>query len=107
VLYSGHSDGSHEAFAVLGLDRWPIIVLVLLIALVIFGPKRLPELGQALGRAINEFRHATTAVDDEVRSLGSPRPGPAPTTEGDGSGEREGAEVGPAASAPGRSDSAS
>ena len=40
-------------------DHWVLIVILLLIALVVFGPKRLPELGQSLGRALNEFRSAT------------------------------------------------
>ena len=43
-------------------DHWPLILLVLLVALVIFGPKRLPELGQSLGRALNEFRHASQST---------------------------------------------
>ena len=32
------------------------IIIVLVIALAIFGPKRLPELGKSLGKGINEFR---------------------------------------------------
>ncbi|HWC49313.1 MAG TPA: twin-arginine translocase TatA/TatE family subunit [Solirubrobacterales bacterium] len=32
------------------------IFLVLLVALIVFGPKKLPELGKSLGRGINEFR---------------------------------------------------
>jgi sec-independent protein translocase protein TatA len=32
------------------------IVIVLLIALVVFGPKRLPELGRSLGKGIHEFK---------------------------------------------------
>lgn len=32
------------------------ILVVLIIALVVFGPKRIPELGKSLGRGINEFR---------------------------------------------------
>ncbi len=40
------------------------LLLILLIALVVFGPKRLPELGRALGRALREFRRAS----DEFRS---------------------------------------
>lgn len=34
----------------------PEIIIVLVIALIIFGPKRLPELGNSLGRGIREFR---------------------------------------------------
>ncbi|MDA8394931.1 MAG: twin-arginine translocase TatA/TatE family subunit [Candidatus Dormibacteraeota bacterium] len=56
------------------IDHWPLILLVLLVALVIFGPKRLPELGQSLGRAINEFRHASqSALGDPP--LSPPQPG--------------------------------
>ena len=56
------------------IDHWPLILLVLLVALVIFGPKRLPELGQSLGRAINEFRHASkSALGDPPSS--PPQPG--------------------------------
>ena len=40
------------------------LLLVLVIALLVFGPKRLPELGRALGRAMREFRRAS----DEFRS---------------------------------------
>ncbi|MFQ5829888.1 MAG: twin-arginine translocase TatA/TatE family subunit [Candidatus Methylomirabilia bacterium] len=40
------------------------LILIFLIALMVFGPKRLPELGRALGRAMREFRRAS----DEFRS---------------------------------------
>ncbi len=35
------------------------LILILIIALVIFGPSRLPDLGRSLGESINEFRNAT------------------------------------------------
>lgn len=41
------------------------LAIVLIIALVIFGPKRLPELGRSLGRGINEFRHSISGSSDE------------------------------------------
>lgn len=51
-----------------GLSVWEILV-VMLVALVIFGPKRLPELGKALGRGLAEFRKASndlrTAIESE------------------------------------------
>ncbi len=37
------------------------LVLILVIALVIFGPSKLPEMGKALGRTMNEFRRASAA----------------------------------------------
>jgi TatA/E family protein of Tat protein translocase len=60
-----------KAGAVFG-DHWFYIVILLLVALVVFGPKRLPELGQSLGKAINEFRHATQSAGEELKSVTSP-----------------------------------
>ncbi len=47
----------------------PELVLILVIALVVFGPGKLPEVGKALGRGIQEFRRATSAVmaDEPVK----------------------------------------
>jgi len=39
----------------------------LVIALVIFGPKKLPEIGSALGKGIREFRKSTQAIEDQVK----------------------------------------
>jgi sec-independent protein translocase protein TatA len=41
------------------------IVVVLIIALVVFGPKRLPELGRSLGRGIREFRGSLGGSDED------------------------------------------
>lgn len=41
------------------------IVLVLVIALIVFGPRRLPEIGQALGKSIREFRDASSEITRE------------------------------------------
>ncbi len=42
------------------------LILILIIALVIFGPSRLPELGRSLGQSINEFKNATRELTDPV-----------------------------------------
>ena len=42
---------------------WELMVIAV-VALIIFGPKRLPEIGQALGRGIREFRSAVKDVTD-------------------------------------------
>lgn len=52
-----------------------LLGLLILLALVVFGPKRLPELGASLGRAIQEFRRASTQAASEIRAaadLGPP-----------------------------------
>jgi sec-independent protein translocase protein TatA len=41
------------------------IIIVLVIVLVIFGPKRLPDLGRSLGRGMREFKDSVTGKDDD------------------------------------------
>ena len=48
--------------------HWFYIVGLLVIVLIIFGPGRLPELGGAVGKAMKEFRKATTELTDSVTS---------------------------------------
>lgn len=67
---------------------WPEIVFILILALLVFGPKRLPEVGRTLGRGLREFRRATSelkrTVNTEISTLESmadPEP-KAPTTAG-------------------------
>ena len=45
----------------------PGLVLILVIALIVFGPNKLPELGRAVGRTLKEFKSATKnlTLDDE------------------------------------------
>jgi TatA/E family protein of Tat protein translocase len=41
------------------------VVLILIIALIVLGPGRLPEVGAALGKTIREFRQASTQITEE------------------------------------------
>jgi len=41
------------------------IIIVLVIVLVIFGPKRLPDLGRSLGKGMREFKDSVTGGDDD------------------------------------------
>jgi TatA/E family protein of Tat protein translocase len=68
----------------------PELLIILTIALIIFGPRKLPELGRSLGRSLGEFRRASNelrnTLDEEIRmeeikserKPDAPRPVPAP-----------------------------
>lgn len=64
--------------------HWVWIALILLMVLIIFGPGRLPELGGAVGKAMREFRKATSDLTNEVTNAAqaakSEPPAPTPTT---------------------------
>lgn len=50
----------------MGPIGWQELVIVLIIALVIFGPKRLPEIGKSLGKGIKEFKKSTTELQEQI-----------------------------------------
>ncbi len=45
----------------------PSLILILIVALLIFGPSKLPEIGKAAGNSLREFKNATRGIisDDE------------------------------------------
>jgi len=43
------------------------LIIVLVIVLILFGPGRLPDIGNAIGRGIREFRKASTEIEDSIR----------------------------------------
>ena len=45
------------------------IIIVLVIVLLIFWPKRLPDLGRSLGRGMREFKDSVTGKDDDEKQL--------------------------------------
>jgi sec-independent protein translocase protein TatA len=48
-----------------GSIGWQGLVVILIILLLVFGPKRLPEMGRSLGRGLREFKDSVTNKDDE------------------------------------------
>jgi Tat protein translocase TatB subunit len=56
------------------------ILVILVVALVVLGPKRLPEAGRQIGRFVSEVRHWSSAVQAEIRDVidaeGEPQPPP-------------------------------
>ena len=55
------------------------LVIILVIALLVLGPGKLPEVGSALGKSIREFRKAATDVQDATR-LDAPQRSPETST---------------------------
>jgi sec-independent protein translocase protein TatA len=47
------------------------LVIILVVVLVIFGPKRLPDLGRSLGKGMREFKDSVTGKDKEHEQLDS------------------------------------
>jgi TatA/E family protein of Tat protein translocase len=49
----------------------PEMIIIMVIALIVFGPRKLPELGRSLGRSLNEFKRASnelrSTLEEEVR----------------------------------------
>lgn len=43
------------------------LIVVLVIALIVFGPRRLPEVGRTIGKSLREFRRASEELKDELR----------------------------------------
>jgi sec-independent protein translocase protein TatA len=67
------------------------LAIVLIIALVVFGPKRLPELGRSLGKGIREFRGSLSGESHEPEQRETIEPPPLPV-EKSGEGETVGHE---------------
>ena len=58
------------------------LLVLLLVALLVFGPKRLPELGRSLGRGMREFKDSVSGkIDDEDESEDFELPPAAPDDE--------------------------
>jgi len=57
------------------------IVVIQVVVLIIFGPGRLPELGAGLGKAMREFRKATSEITNEVTSAAQSKPEPTSTSD--------------------------
>ena len=75
----------------MGNVGFPELIVIFVVALLVFGPKRLPELGRSLGRGLSEFRRASSELKSsiereiqaaEVEQILAEKPGaPKPSTE--------------------------
>ena len=52
--------------------HWYILVLILVIVLIVYGPGKLPEVGGAIGKAMREFRKTSSDIQDEFKKSVTP-----------------------------------
>ena len=57
---------------------WPEIIGILIVVLVLFGAKKIPELAKGLGSGIKEFKKATREVQDDLQRAIEEEPPPPP-----------------------------
>lgn len=55
-------------FLLVGPLGWTELLLLLFLVILFFGPKRLPEVAEAIGKSIRRFKKATREIKDEVES---------------------------------------
>jgi len=56
------------------------LLVILVIVLIVFGPKRLPDLGRSLGSGMREFKDSVSGKDKHEPAEGSVKPGESATT---------------------------
>lgn len=59
----------NTVFAFMNMGGWEIL-LIMLVILIFFGAKKIPELARGLGKGIREFKDATTEIKDEIEEGG-------------------------------------
>jgi sec-independent protein translocase protein TatA len=72
----------------MGPIGFPELIIIFVVALIVFGPRKLPELGKSLGKSLAEFKRASNelrnTLDEEIRQEERTKaitPAPAPTVE--------------------------
>lgn len=56
--------GVSQMFSNIGV---PGLILILVLALIVFGPKKLPEIGRAIGQSLREFKNSTKGLIEEEK----------------------------------------
>ena len=73
----------------------PELLILLVVLLLVFGAKRLPEMGRSLGKGMREFKDGVSGVDEPVQTTPTPTkvelspPAPEPSTQSEPESERQ------------------
>lgn len=59
----------------MGPIGWPELIILLVVVLIVFGPGKLPDIGNAIGKGVREFRKASTDLEESIRGE-SKKPSP-------------------------------
>jgi len=51
----------------MGPIGWPELIILLVVVLIVFGPGKLPDIGNAIGRGVREFRKASDGLESSIR----------------------------------------
>jgi sec-independent protein translocase protein TatA len=55
-------------FGLIGNFGWPELVILFIIVLIVFGPRKLPEVAEAFGKSIQKFKRASREAREEIES---------------------------------------
>ena len=51
----------------MGPIGWPELIILLVVVLIVFGPGKLPDIGNAIGSGVREFRKASNDLEESIR----------------------------------------
>lgn len=63
-----HGAGAPTGFLLIGPLGWSELLIILVIVLIFFGPRRLPEVAEAIGKSLQKFKKASREVKSEIES---------------------------------------
>jgi sec-independent protein translocase protein TatA len=64
----------------MGPIGWPELIILLVVVLIVFGPGKLPDIGNAIGRGVREFRKASNDLEESIRGDTKQKPPASPPT---------------------------
>ncbi len=68
MFFSSFFDGISPGFLLIGPLGWSELLIILVIILIFFGPRKLPEVAEAIGKSLQKFKKASREVREEIES---------------------------------------